>query len=168
MLTFIFACEVSRIETRAGRIDVVDQISHLAQKVAPSKMVGVVIVDRARSFEAIGDRNKASEVLRCARHSCGQDWKVWLESVLVELRQGNWHGARELAAEGVKRHPGTGRLWSLHIQTLTTDEERHAAFLQALEHVPSLPSDWGHAYIYQVQQTILQTLQFQFRSMLKA
>lgn len=41
------------------------------------------------------------------------EWKVFLESVLLEARSGNYRGAVRQADEALVLHTGTGRLWAI-------------------------------------------------------
>jgi hypothetical protein len=44
------------------------------------------------------------------------EWKVFLESVLLEARAGNYKGAVRAANEALLFHAGTGRLWAILVQ----------------------------------------------------
>ena len=41
------------------------------------------------------------------------EWKIFLESVLLEARAGNHRGAVRQADEALLLHAGTGRLWAI-------------------------------------------------------
>lgn len=70
-------------------------------------------------------------------HKARSEWKVFLESVLVEQRAGEWAAAALVAEQSLKVHSGTGRLWAALVQlrarpaawapTLLADAERFHA-----------------------------------------
>lgn len=44
------------------------------------------------------------------------EWKVFLESVMLEVRACNWKHATDRAVEALQLHTGTGRLWAILVQ----------------------------------------------------
>lgn len=52
-------------------------------------------------------------ILARARVEVKGEWKVFLESVLLESRAGNYRAAVRLADEALVLHAGTGRLWAI-------------------------------------------------------
>jgi len=75
-----------------------------------------------------------------ARH----EWKVFLETVLLEIRAGDMDAARERVKEALEVHAGTGRLWAVHVQLACgkTLEEQMALFQHALKEVPKSGEVW--------------------------
>lgn len=67
----------------------------------------------SRLEELKGNVPLAREILHHARKATAQDWKVFLESVMLELRAGNVQRAVQRAEEALEVHPGTGRLWAV-------------------------------------------------------
>ena len=44
------------------------------------------------------------------------EWKIFLESILLESRSGRYRCAVRLADEALLLHAGTGRLWAILVQ----------------------------------------------------
>jgi hypothetical protein len=78
----------------------------------------------------------------------GSDWKVWLESVLLEMRADNQARATELAKGALEIHPGTGRLWASLVQLRYYEGGEEAQFStlkKALNAVPKSGEVWCEA-----------------------
>lgn len=45
-----------------------------------------------------------------------QEWKVFFEAVMLELRNGNFQEAEEMVNSSLQVHNATGRLWATLIQ----------------------------------------------------
>ncbi|KAH3742652.1 pre-mRNA splicing factor [Pelomyxa schiedti] len=108
---------------------------------APVKMKASILIDRARIDEFIGDVNSARQQLVDCRITQKQEWKVFLESVLLELRYGNCDCAYKLVQEAIQVHPSTGRLWAIFMQLKfalepCTAEQKIELFFNALTAVP--------------------------------
>jgi hypothetical protein len=63
--------------------------------------------------EYAGNLEAARRILARARNEVRGEWKVFLESVLLEARAGNHRGAVRQADEALLLHAGTGRLWAI-------------------------------------------------------
>jgi hypothetical protein len=73
------------------------------------------------------------------------DWKVLLESVLLEIRCGEFKRAIEINSTALELHQGTGRLWSTLVQLSQVtggDLAQNAALVQALNAVPKSGEVW--------------------------
>eukprot|EP00624_Nannochloropsis_granulata_P001101 evm.model.NODE_14951_length_11981_cov_14.120358.2 len=72
------------------------------------------------------------------------EWKVFLESVLLEMRAGEWGRAVEEARSALKIHTGTGRLWAILVQLRFSDGdgEQLSVLRQALREVPKSGEVW--------------------------
>ena len=86
---------------------------HRAFEFGPRKSRPQTLIEASRLEEALGRPHSAREMLRRARVSTRREWKVYLESVLFEERQGNCATAASLAAEALRKYSGTGRLWAV-------------------------------------------------------
>ena len=53
--------------------------------------------------------DRARKILIRSRMETRAEWKVFLESVLLEMRAGQWDKAVEEAQSALKIHTGTGR-----------------------------------------------------------
>mmetsp|Transcript_36067 Transcript_36067/g.92941 ORF Transcript_36067/g.92941 Transcript_36067/m.92941 type:complete len:774 (+) Transcript_36067:25-2346(+) len=117
-----------------------------ARAEAPSRIQVAVCIERVRTEEYLGAHDEARAALAEA-HACdGQDWKVYLEHIFLEARQGNLSSARDVALEALQLHPATGRLWSAFVALEHSGEggARIAmeTFRRAVKEVPKSGEVW--------------------------
>ena len=74
------------------------------------------MLEQSRLHELRGNVEQARRLLRSARRTNTQEWKVFLESVLLELRNQSIGRALREARKALDVHRGTGRLWAVLIQ----------------------------------------------------
>jgi len=137
-----------RMEVAAGNTDRARALFLRAHQVVPDKGRAVALLECARLEEYVGDTELAKAILCKSRSVSGSDWKVWLESVLLEIRCGNRVRAIELASNALKLHSGTGRLWASLIQLYHNEEGETKQFetlRQALNAVPKSGEVWCEA-----------------------
>lgn len=79
---------------------------------APVRMQVAVCIERARTEEFLGNLAGARIAFGEAHNCEGHDWKVFLEHIFMEARQGCLAAAQETAQCALELHPATGRLWS--------------------------------------------------------
>lgn len=135
----------ARMELCAGCTESALKLFHRSHEVAPEKVRSLTFVDFARLNEFIGEIDLARAILCRGRVDYGHDWKVWLESVLLEMRSFNLKRAFELAAKALEVHHGTGRLWAALVQLSQfhgNDENQYAALRDALNAVPKSGEVW--------------------------
>jgi la-related protein 1 len=134
-----------KMEVLAGNFDTARRLFNRAQVVVPEKGRAVALLECARLEEFVGDTELARAILAKSRSISGNDWKVWLESVLLEMRNNNYSRAIELAKLGLKLHSGTGRLWASLVQLRHFDQGEEAQFESlrlALNAVPKSGEVW--------------------------
>ena len=142
-----------RMELGLGNVDVARALFVRALRCVQDKSRSISFLDCARLEEFKGDTDLARALLCKARVSYGDDWKVWLESCLLEMRNGNLSRAVELVSSALETFQGTGRLWSTLVQlsSLTGgDEGQLSALRQALNAVPKSGEVWcegGRVYL---------------------
>ncbi len=87
---------------------------------------------------------RARKILLRSRLEARGEWKVFLESVLLEMRAGQWGRAVEEAKAALQIHMGTGRLWAILVQLryLDGDAEQLRVLRQALGEVPKSGEVW--------------------------
>jgi la-related protein 1 len=135
----------ARMELAAGNTDTAIRLFFRAHEVAPEKVRSLTFLDYARFHEFIGESDLARAILCRGRVDYGDDWKVWLESVLLEMRAFNLPKAFELATSALVVQQGTGRLWSALVQLSQYTggvASQHAALRQALNAVPKSGEVW--------------------------
>jgi hypothetical protein len=88
--------------------------------------------------------DRARKILLRSRLEARGEWKVFLESVLLEMRAGQWDRAVEEAKAALQIHTGTGRLWAILVQLryLDGDAEQLRVLRQALGEVPKSGEVW--------------------------
>lgn len=135
----------ARMELSAGNKSLAVRLFTRAHEVAPEKVRSLTLLDYARLHEYIGERDLARAILCKGRAAYGHDWKVWLESILVETRGQNTIRAFEIASSALEVHGGTGRLWSALVQLsqfVGGDSVQYSAFRKALNAVPKSGEVW--------------------------
>lgn len=134
-----------RMEVAAGNSDTARRLFLRAHQVVPDKGRAIALLECARLEEFVGDTELSTAILCKSRSVSGSDWKVWLESVLWEIRCGNHVRAIELAQIALKLHSGTGRLWASLVQLRQFDGGEEAQFRSlklALNAVPKSGEVW--------------------------
>ena len=107
----------SRMELNCGRIAIARKFLNRAWLEVPEKSKSNVFLECSRLEEYLGNTELAKEILEQAQIEVRGDWKIFLEAVLLEARQGHLLRAVHLARQALSVHPGAGRLWStlIHI-----------------------------------------------------
>ena len=114
----------ARMELSAGRLTIARKLLKKAYEETPEKSRAFVYLECSRLEEFIGNVDGARKILELARRDVKHEWKVYLESVLVEARDGNVLLAILVAIKSLNLHAGTGRLWALLIQLSHRKETR--------------------------------------------
>jgi tetratricopeptide (TPR) repeat protein len=134
----------ARTELSFGNEAVARKLLTRALADVPAKMKASVYLDLSRLEEFVGDVDAARGVLAMAREEARHEWKIFLESVLVEMRAGDRAQAVRYAEEALAVHPGTGRLWAALIRLKREDgeDEQIRVFKKALLEVPKSGEVW--------------------------
>lgn len=134
-----------RMELSAGNLDAARSLFLRAHKVVPEKGRVATLLECARLEEFAGDMELARSILCKSRNELSTDWKVWLESVLLEIRDGEHSRALDLAKKALEKHSGTGRLWASLVQLRYIEggeEAQYASLKKALRSVPKSGEVW--------------------------
>jgi len=134
-----------RMEIAVGNTDRARRLFVRAHQVVPEKGRATTLLECARLEEYTGDSELADAILCKSRTDYVNDWKVWLESVLLEIRGGKHGRAIELAKRALDIHPGTGRLWAALVQLRFFEGGEDAQFVslrKALNAVPKSGEVW--------------------------
>lgn len=116
-----------------------------AHNVVPEKGRSSTLLECARLEEFLGDTALARAILCKGRSDYAHDWKVWLESVLLEIRDTQFLRAIEICTSALELHSGTGRLWAALVQLRQYqggDTEQRQALKHALHAVPKSGEVW--------------------------
>ena len=106
----------ARIEARIGNINSAKSLIERSLYEIPSKKQSIGFLEYAKFYEFIGNVKISFKILELARSSHENDWKVFFESVLTDVRNGNLENAERLVKYSLKKHFVTGRLWATLIQ----------------------------------------------------
>jgi len=111
---------------------------------SPPKTRAIVMLEQSRLHELNGNADLARRLLKSARKKTPQEWKVFLESVLLELRSQCVDRALKEARKALEVHRGTGRLWAVLIQLEHAQgvHQQLRVFQQALLEVPKSGEVW--------------------------
>lgn len=134
----------ARTELSHSRFDVSQALLERALEESPPKTRAIVMLEQSRLHELRGDVEAARRLLRAARQSSRSEWKVFLESLLLEVRAECTDRALREARRALEVHRGTGRLWAVLIQ-LEQPAGIHTqlrVFQQALLEVPKSGEVW--------------------------
>eukprot|EP00668_Euglena_longa_P003803 GGOE01004460.1.p1 GENE.GGOE01004460.1~~GGOE01004460.1.p1 ORF type:complete len:1251 (-),score=281.32 GGOE01004460.1:762-3953(-) len=134
----------ARTELNYDNIETARQLLDRALVEVPRKTRAVVLLECARLEEYDGNLAKARAILQRAHKETKHEWKVFLESILLELRAGNVDGAICESLAALEIHRGTGRLWAVLIQLKHREgeAEQNRVFREALNEVPKSGEVW--------------------------
>lgn len=135
----------ARTELSVGNTKAARKLLQRALGAAPRKMRAAVLLECSRLEEYSGHTEAARLILRKARKETKHEWRVFLESVLVEIRANNVAEAIRQAEDALRTHTGTGRLWAvlIHLHWLRRDEKAQLrVFKEALQEVPKSGEVW--------------------------
>ena len=118
----------ARMELSTGKIDTVKSLLRQAHIEVPEKSRYHVFLECSRLEEYLGNVDTAREILAIARSNIKSEWKIFLESVLVEARAGDLTTAIFIADQALSMDSGSGRLWALLIQLVHRVEWKHSIF----------------------------------------
>ena len=134
-----------RMELAINNFTTARSLFRRAHVVVQQKSRSSTLLDCARLEEFVGNTYLARAVLCKARIDYGNDWKVWLESVLLEIRNFEYKRALEIAGKALEIHTGTGRLWATLVQLhhiIGNDTSQKQVLERALLSVPKSGEVW--------------------------
>eukprot|EP00339_Tiarina_fusa_P000679 CAMPEP_0116999280 /NCGR_PEP_ID=MMETSP0472-20121206/2044_1 /TAXON_ID=693140 ORGANISM="Tiarina fusus, Strain LIS" /NCGR_SAMPLE_ID=MMETSP0472 /ASSEMBLY_ACC=CAM_ASM_000603 /LENGTH=915 /DNA_ID=CAMNT_0004698659 /DNA_START=98 /DNA_END=2845 /DNA_ORIENTATION=- len=144
----------ARTELNYNNIEIARKLLKRALKEVPPKMKAMVLLECCRLEEYANQLDKAREILAKAKKYTKHEWKVFLESVLLEMRANNLDRAVEEAQQALLIHTGTGRLWAVMIQLKQSQgiEAQMKVFRTALSEVPKSGEVWCEGARIALQQ----------------
>ena len=134
-----------RMELELGNTQRARSLFIRAHEVVSEKGRSSTLLECARLEDFAGDTNFARAILCKGRFQYGSDWKVWLESILLEIRVENHQKAIEMCENALTIHHGTGRLWATLVQLRQfygRDAAQQIALRRALNAVPKSGEVW--------------------------
>jgi tetratricopeptide (TPR) repeat protein len=134
----------ARAELRAGRIKHARILLNRAIEEVPPKSKAMVLLECSRLEEFCSNFNRAREILNRAKMESSYEWKIFLESIILEIRSKDYEQAVREAESSLETHSGTGRLWAILIQLKQFEghEEQLRVFKQAYQEVPKSGEVW--------------------------
>lgn len=107
------------------------------------------MLEYAKHFELRGDLPRARQIMVHTKRICKSEWKTHFETVMLEIRSGNFVTAEEKVTESLQVHFATGRLWATLIQLQHARARSEAdfdqvfsTFNQALSEIPKSGEVW--------------------------
>ena len=137
----------ARMEVWSRNIDAAREFLTLALGEAPLKSKTQVYLETARLEEFEGNVEEARDFLIVGQERSRKEWKIYLESVLLEMRYNKREAAIKQAENALNSHPGTGRLWAILIQLKSVEgpKSQFSALERALGKVPKSGEVWCEA-----------------------
>mmetsp|Transcript_41132 Transcript_41132/g.66247 ORF Transcript_41132/g.66247 Transcript_41132/m.66247 type:complete len:1159 (+) Transcript_41132:364-3840(+) len=134
----------ARTELSGGNISKARQLLDRALQDVPSKSKPQVLLECSRLAEYMGVIKEARSILQRARKETRHEWKVFLESVMLEIRNGKREDAIRAAEDALAIHSGTGRLWAILVQLkhVHGPDAQRLVFREALKQVPKSGEVW--------------------------
>lgn len=144
----------SRTELNFEHIEIARQLLKRSLKEVPSKMRAMVLLENSRLEEYANKLISARLILSKAKRETKHEWKVFLESVLLEMRANNIQAAIEEARQALEIHSGTGRLWAvmIQLQQINGVDKQMEVFKDALYKVPKSGEVWCEGARIYLQQ----------------
>jgi la-related protein 1 len=138
----------ARMELRANHEEAADALVRQSLVEVPVKQRVMVLVEESHHCEVKGRMERARELMVEACEHSKNDWKVYLERISMEMRNGDFERALTIAKESLQAYPGTGRLWAAVVQLQHADKAAVQArlpvksFMLALREVPKSGEVW--------------------------
>ncbi|PRP81769.1 hypothetical protein PROFUN_08372 [Planoprotostelium fungivorum] len=110
----------------------------------PHRKKAQVLLDWARMEQVFQCMKSARDILTRAREENPNEWKLYLEAILLETRCHNIKEAIKLAHEALEIHVGTGRLWQVLVGLYKEigEEAQWKTFQEAVLQVPKSGEVW--------------------------
>ena len=113
-----------------------------ATKNVPGKFSYNLFLLLAKLKEITGNFDTASHIYNSLiKEYQTADWRIFLEASFFEIRRKNFTAALNIAKDGLKYHPATGRLLAIVIQ-LETGENQITALKEAVFNAPKSGEVW--------------------------
>ena len=106
----------ARVQFHIGEYERSREIIERCCYEVPSKQMSMAMLDYAKHFEMRGQVQRARQILQHTKRIAKTEWKIHLESVLLEVRNGCFDTAEDLVFQSLNVHFATGRLWATLIQ----------------------------------------------------
>ena len=78
--------------------------------------MSLALLEYAKFFEMEGNLDRARQVMNSTKKILKNEWKIFFEAVMLEMRSGNFTQAEDMVKASLKLHSATGRLWATLIQ----------------------------------------------------
>ena len=102
----------ARVQFHIGEYERSREIIERCCYEVPSKQMSMAMLDYAKHFEMRGQVQRARQILQHTKRIAKTEWKIHLESVLLEVRNGCFDAAEDLVFQSLNVHFATGRLWA--------------------------------------------------------
>jgi tetratricopeptide (TPR) repeat protein len=86
----------SRIEYKLGNISNSKFLIERCCLEVPSKQVSLALLEYAKFYEMEGQITRARQIMNSAKRLVKQEWKLFFEAVMLEMRSGYFSDAEEM------------------------------------------------------------------------
>ena len=86
----------SRVEYKMGNKKKARSLIERCCNEVPSKQISIALLDYSKYFEMEGEVNRARQIMNSAKKLVKQEWKLFFEAVMLEMRNGFFHEAEEM------------------------------------------------------------------------
>ncbi|KAJ6243310.1 tpr-containing protein [Anaeramoeba flamelloides] len=134
----------ARIELKEKNILTAKSLLNKALEEVNYKSRSIVLTEMAKIEEFNQNYGNARYILQKAKKGSPKEWKVCLESILLEIRAGCPKKAIRITKEAIEMHPGTGRIWAIYIHLLSKNgiDDQLKIFRKAIQEVPKSGEVW--------------------------
>ncbi|KAJ6248838.1 tpr-containing protein [Anaeramoeba flamelloides] len=134
----------ARIELKEKNILTAKSLLNKALEEVNYKSRSMVLIEMAKIEEFNQNYGNARYILQKAKKGSPKEWKVCLESILLEIRAGCPKKATRITKESIELHPGTGRIWAIYIHLLSKNgiDDQLKIFRKAIQEVPKSGEVW--------------------------
>jgi hypothetical protein len=135
------------IELVYGNDSLAPTLTSWALRITPGKSRPAVYILCAKVSEFDGDPEGAHRLFRQAGTDYWAEWRVFLEFAQCFLHQADITQAIAVLDEGLRTHPGSGRLWAVRVQleAFASLDGQVVALKKAVEAVPKSGEVWCEA-----------------------
>jgi hypothetical protein len=135
------------IELICGNCEIPALLLNWTLKITPAKSKLSVLILWAKTCEIDGQPERACAIFRQIVADYWAEWRVFLEFAQFFVHQRNVEQAIAVLDDGLKKHPGSGRLWAVRVQleAFRGIEGQTVILKKAVEAVPKSGEVWCEA-----------------------
>jgi la-related protein 1 len=135
------------IELVHGDLALSPLLVNWTEKLTPGKLKPTIWILSAKVSELLRDVDRALVILRHVVAEYSAEWRVYIELAQHFLHRNDVEQAIQALNDGLRKHPGSGRLWAFRVQleAFVGLEEQTVTLRKAIEAVPKSGEVWCEA-----------------------